>query len=94
MNCRHCDKELEWYRGRIKLYCNQKCHYESRKEYYKKRYQTLKPKTRRSRCPTCGKLTNDKFCSSDCYPRHKKWQAVRRYKKTLDNLTRIIPTIK
>lgn len=87
-SCKGCGKELEWYRGRMKLYCSTQCRIDytnkKRREYY------IPVKRKQIPCQTCGKLTTKIYCNYDCYPRRPTWQALNRYKKHLENSRQLL----
>lgn len=88
-NCRQCGKEIISDYHRPKTYCNLKC----KTDYWNKhRPSWYKKKKGSSKCKTCGvTIPSSKVrCSSQCYERQSKWQAINRYKKHLEKSRQLL----
>ena len=85
MICKNCNKEIEWYRGRPKEYCDKKCNSEHNKKYQKDWYREKHP-LKTNNCLTCNKLViSKKYCSKLCYPNSRIngsiWYKINKFKK-------------
>ena len=92
-NCRQCGKEIISDYNNPKKYCDIKC----KTNYWNKHRPNgyYKKKKGSSKCKTCGvKISsthaNQKVCSSQCYERESKWQAINRYKKHLEKSRQLL----
>lgn len=89
-NCRQCGKEIISDYHRPKTYCNLKC----KTNYWNKHRPNgyYKKKKGSSKCKTCGvTIPSSKVrCSSQCYERQSKWQAINRYKKHLEKSRQLL----
>ena len=86
MVCKNCGKEIEWYRGRPRVYCDSKCLDEYRIKYKKNLYREKHP-PKTIICITCFRsfIGNRKYCSKLCYPNTKIngsiWYKIQRFEK-------------
>ena len=82
MVCKNCGKQIEWYRGSPRVYCDRKCTDEYNNKH-KKNYYRKKHPIKTNNCIQCGKTFkgNRKYCSKQCYPIHEK--NIRIFRKIL-----------
>ena len=86
MVCKNCGKEIEWYRGRPRVYCDRKCNSEHNKKYQKDWYREKNP-PKTNICITCSRsfIGNRKYCSKPCYPNSRIngsiWYKINKFKK-------------
>ena len=82
MVCKNCGKEIEWYRGRPRVYCDRECLDEYNIKYKKDWYREKHP-LKTNNCLTCNKLVvGKKYCSKQCYPVvGSTWFKIKRFEK-------------
>jgi len=86
MVCKSCGKEIEWYRGRPRVYCNRKCLDEYRIKYKAIWYREKHP-FKTNICLTCNRLiiytkyNGKKYCSVLCHPKRLNWYKIQRFEK-------------
>ena len=85
MICKNCNKEIEWYRGRPRVYCDRKCTDEYNNKHRKNYYREKHPQ-KTNNCLTCNRpVENRKYCSKLCYPNSKIngsiWYKIYRFEK-------------